>query len=168
MPWGALAVLLLVAYLLQTAVVPFLGIESLDLFLTLCLFFGLTAVVHEARLAGWLIGFVQDLGSVGPLGVHAFALGLAALALTAARTVVNFQVWWVRAVAAVLAGLIAQLFIVLHQIWWQGVALGTFGHVAGLVLLGAVVNGVLAAGLTQLPLFLNWDRRRRSVPRRRW
>ena len=103
MVWSGFAIALLLAYLLQTGVVALLGVPFVDAFLVLALLCGLVAPTHDARIAAWIAGLVQDLGSADALGIHAFTLGLTGLLLTRLRGVGNVGVWWVRGLAAFLA-----------------------------------------------------------------
>lgn len=167
MPWGAFSIIVVIALVLQTTVVHLLGIEGVDLFLALALFLGLTASTTDARLAAWCAGFVQDLASGGPVGLHALALGLATLLLTVLRNVVNLQAWWARWVAGALAGLPAQVLIVAYLHYGLGTRL-SFVWTALSVLVTSLLAGLLATLLTQLPIFLEWDRRRRRYHRARW
>ncbi|MGE0481018.1 MAG: rod shape-determining protein MreD [Phycisphaerae bacterium] len=168
MPWGAFTLVLVVVYVLQTAAVRLLELPAVDLLLAFALFCGLAAGTHDARLAGWIVGFAQDLGSGGPLGPHAVALGLACWILTALRAAVNLHLWWARLAGAFVAALAAQTLLLIHERWWQGLNDGSaFGAVLTLVAY-SLIAALVAAGLTQLPIFLAWDRRRRHYPRARW
>ncbi len=163
MPWSLYAVGLLAAFLLQTAVLPLLPLDAVDLLLTLALICGLAAPVPEARLAGWGAGFVKDLDTDGPLGLHAVLCGLAVLLLTVVRAQLNLQLWWVRWLLATAVAWPVELAARLHQ----ALTLGTSASVGGLVLgslLTAVVAGLLAALLLALP----GRAPRRRASHRRW
>ena len=166
MPWGLYWLGLAVVYLLQTAVLPHFAPEWLDLLLVLALFCGLTAPIQEARLAGWCTGFAQDIGSTGPLGLHAVALGLAVYALTHIRELVNRELWWVRWLIAFFVAFPARLLLQLHLRYFQaGSKLWSEFLIEALV--SAAVAALLAAVLPGLPrLFGRRPRRRRyTVPR---
>lgn len=167
MPWGALSILVVITLVLQTSVVRLLGVESVDLFLALAIFLGLTAAMYDARLAAWGVGFVQDLASGGPIGLHALALGGAVWLLTMLRGVVNLQLWWARWFVGVLAALPAQIFLAAYMHYALGARLSPFWTVLS-VLITSLLAALLATLLTQLPLFLEWDRRRRRYHRARW
>lgn len=168
MPWGAFTLALVVVYVLQTAAVRLLDLPAVDLLLAFALFCGLAAGTHDARLAGWLVGFAQDLGSGGPLGPHAVALGVTCWILTALRAAVNLHLWWARLLGAFFAALAGQLLLLVHERWWQGLNEGSVWTAALMLFAYSFVAALLAAGLTQLPIFLAWDRRRRHYPRARW
>lgn len=168
MPWGAFWIVLLVTFVLQSALIRVLGLESLDLLLAFALFCGLTGTLHDARLAGWLIGLAQDMGSGGPVGVHAVGLGLSGLLLTSLRQFANMQVWWARLIVALLAALPGQFFVALHERYWQQAIAGSWWSMLTSVVFISTLAALVAGLLTQLPLFLGWDRRRRHYPRPRW
>ena len=153
MPWGLFSLALLLAYVLQTAVLQhFDNLAWLDLLLALALACGLMAPIAEARLAGWITGLAQDIGTDGPLGLHALAAGLAVLALTALRELVNREVWWVRWLAALAVALPAQLLVQLHDRYLQGAAV-TWGLMVGHALetaLAAALLAALAPGVSRL------------------
>lgn len=167
MPWGALSILIVITLVLQTSVVRLLGLESVDLFLALALFLGLTAAVYDARLAAWGIGFVQDLASGGPIGLHAFALGATVWLLTALRGVVNLQAWWARWLVGALSAFPLQIFLVAYMYYTLGTRFALFWTIFS-ISITALLAALLATLLTQLPLFLEWDRRRRRYHRARW
>jgi rod shape-determining protein MreD len=161
MPWGLFSLALLLAYVLQTAVLQHFASAWLDLPLTLALVCGLMAPTAEARLAGWITGLAQDIGTDSPLGLHAFAAGLAVFALTALRELVNREVWWVRWLAALAVALPAQFLVQLHDRYVQGAAV-TWGQMAGHALETALVAALLAALAPGLLRLLK-RRRRYSV-----
>ncbi len=163
MPWSLYAVGLVAAFLLQTAVLPLLHLGAVDLLLTLALVCGLAAPVPDARLAGWGAGFVKDLDTDGPLGLHAVLCGLAVLLLTVVRAQLNLHLWWVRWLLAAAVAWPVELAARLHQHF----TLGTSATAGGLVfgsLLTAVVAGLLATLLLALPGRAG----RRAAARRRW
>jgi rod shape-determining protein MreD len=166
MLWGGFALGLAITFLLQTAVLPLLAPDWIDLLLVLALIYGLTVPPVDARLAGWCAGFAQDLGGSNPLGLHALTLGLMVLALTHVRALVNLQLGWVRWLICFAVALPAQWLVatvVVLQIgaatsWWQ-ITL----HAA----LSAGVAALLATLITGLPTMLGRRRPRRySVARR--
>lgn len=166
MRWLPFAIALLAVLLLQTTVVPFLPLPGLDLLLTLALVCGLVAPAPEARLAGWITGFAKDLDTLGPVGLHALALGLAALLLTRLRELVNLHLWWVRGFIAFVVAVPAELLVLLHQRFLQGLALGPAQIVFG-ALGHALLAALLAMLVTGLPAALGRPRRRR-FPAPRW
>lgn len=143
MPWGVLAGAVLLVYLLQTAVVGLLGWSWLDLFLMLTLLVALLAPLHDARIAGWLIGFAQDLGSTDAVGIHAFTLGLACLLLTSIRGILNLRVWWSRLLVVFLCAWPAPFLYALHLRFWAGA--DTVG--ASDIILGSAAHALLAAAI---------------------
>ena len=164
MPWGLFTLALLVTYVLQTAALARFAPEWLDLLLVLALICGLTAPAIEARLAGWLVGFAQDVGSSGPLGLHALALGLAVFALTQFREMINRELWWVRWLAGFIVAWPAQLIIALHERYWQGVST-SLAALLGQSLATALAASFLAALLLALRALLG---RRRRYSYVRW
>lgn len=158
MPWGLLALVLILTYVLQTAVVPAWALPALDLLLTLALVCGLVVSPPDARLAGWITGLAQDIGSSGPLGLHALALGLAVMGLGRLREMVNRELWWVRALIAFVVAWPAQLLVLLHARFMQDAAL-SWPALLGQSLLTAVVAALLAALLVGVPGL--WRRRQR-------
>ncbi len=166
MPWGLFTLALLIVYLVQTTLLRLLGVEPLDLFLALALVCGLTAPAPEARLAGWLTGLAQDIGSDHPIGLQALALGLAVLTLTYLRELVNQHLWWARWLIAFLAALVAQLLVRLDLRFVQHGQL-SWAQIAGGSLLTALLASLLAALLVGLPASVGRrDRRRRALPPR--
>jgi rod shape-determining protein MreD len=150
MSWGLFAVALLIVYLLQTAVLPHVAPQWLDLLLAFALLCGLTAPVADARLAGWIIGLAQDVGGDGALGVHALALGLAVLLLTRLREVVNRELWWVRWLAGLVVSWPTQFLVQLHDRYLQQANL-SWPHMLGYTLLTALAASLLAALVLRLP-----------------
>ncbi len=160
MRWGLFILVLLAAYIVQTAVLPLFAPSWFDLLLIVALVYGLTAPPVEARLAGWIIGFAQDVGSLGPLGLHALALGLATYGLTHLREAVNRELWWVRGLAALIVAWPAQLLILLHMRFLQDAALSAFQIMLGS--LTTALSGSMIAGLV-VGVPGAWRRRRRHA-----
>lgn len=156
MPWGWFAVGLVVTLLAQTTVLPFVAADWLDLFMVYALVVALAAPVPDARLAGWLIGFVQDIESVGPLGLHALALGLLCVGVTYLRGGINLQLWWGRWLIGLIVALPVQYFRQLPITFTTG----AWGHAFVQALTTALVSAFLAAVLTELPNRFSPRRRR--------
>jgi len=148
MRWGIFAGALVVTYVLQTAVIGVLGWSAVDLFLLLALLCGLLGATPDARIAGWIVGLAQDLGSLGHIGVHAVALGLAVFIVTAMRDAVNHGRWSVRMLLGFLGAFPAQLVLIGYMIVWRGE--GHPGVSWGALVLLALVTSLLAAFLAAL------------------
>ena len=166
MSWAGLAAAVVVAVLLQTTVCQMgdLPLIDVDLLLTLALVYGLVASADQARIAGWIIGFAYDLTSEGPLGIHAFALGLTALLLTLMRTGVNRNLWRVRLLVCCAAALPGQLLVPLHLRFVQGGNMGSLWQIGLSAVMVSVTAAVLAALITGFPPL---SQRQRPV-RRSW
>ena len=160
MRWTLFVILLVLVYLAQTALLPQFGIRWLDLFLVTALVCGLVAPTPDARLAAWIVGFVQDLATDGPLGLHALALGLAVLALTFVREQVNLQLWWVRWLMAFIVAYPAEILVRLVAGTGHGFVAS---QVLGWPLTTAFVGSFLASFLLALPSAFRPRRRRRSA-----
>lgn len=169
MRWGVYLLLLLLAWVLQSTLLPLLGVRWLDLLLVLALVYGLAAPVADARLAAWFTGLAQDLASSGPLGLHAFVLGLAVLGLTYVREWVNHNLWWARWLVAFSVAWPAQLVLCLHQRFLQDAPESalTWGRIISDALLVSVVAALLAAAILGLPMLVG-RRRHRRRPAPRW
>ena len=165
MPWGYFTLALVFTYVVQTAALARFAPQWLDLLLVFGLVCGLVAPLHEARLAGWIVGFAQDIRAEAPspIGLHALALGLAVLALTHLREMVNREVWWVRWVIAFVAALPAELLVLWHARVFQHANL-SWWQIIGAAVLTAAVAGWLAAVVVGLPSVLG-RRRRHSASR---
>lgn len=161
MAWGWFTLALVLTFLLQTTVAPFCLPDWLDLMVVLALVVGLTAPAGDARLAGWLVGFSQDLDSGGPLGLHALLLGLAVLGLTHLRELINLHLWWGRWLIALLVTLPLQLLLQLH-LRLPG---GDWVRIGVEALSSAAVAALLAALLVGVPGLLGRRRRRLAL---RW
>ncbi|MCK4341346.1 MAG: rod shape-determining protein MreD [Phycisphaerae bacterium] len=164
MPWGIFILALLITYLLQTTVLRLASVEPLDLLLTLALVCGLAAPVQEARLAGWFTGFAQDIGSAGPLGLHALLLGLAVLVLTRLRELVNQHLWWARWLIMFIVAFPAQVLLQLHLRFLQGAHL-SWSRMGLDALTTAMLASLLAALLLGLPAVFRGRRHRRHPAR---
>ncbi len=165
MSWALLGIALLVTYVLQTAVVNvldprLLGQPPVDLFLALALVYGLRAPRDDARIAGFLVGLAQDFSGVGPLGIHAFALGLTALLLTSNRDVFRINIWLVRLILAFIMALPAQFVLAAHVRLWLGSA-----EPAASLLLGGLLTAFAAALLAATATALPWLSAARTASR---
>jgi rod shape-determining protein MreD len=165
MRWWLFAVALLVTFVVQTTARPLVAWSWLDLLLGLALVCGLTAPTPEARLAAFFVGLAQGIGTGGPLGVHALALGLAGLLLTYLREQVNRHLWWVRWLIASAAAGPGQFLVLLHQRFLQGDA-HSWRQMAVGGLVTSVVAGLLAAVAVGLPAA--YRRRRHRHAAFRW
>jgi rod shape-determining protein MreD len=166
MPWWRFAFALLITYLIQTTLLRHIAPPAVDLLVVLALVCAWSAPPVEARLAGWITGFLQDVGSAGPLGLHALALGLMVLLLTYLREHVNREVWWVRWLVGLVAVFPLQLLVHLHQRYWQDAAV-SWSRMLAESLATAAATGLLGALVLVLPALLG-ARRRRFTPHRRW
>ena len=137
-----------------------LAVPHFDAFLVLALLCGLLAPTHDARLAAWITGLAQDLGSADALGIHAFTLGLTGLLLTWLREIGNVGVWWVRGLAAFLAAWPGQLVYLLHLHYWAGNAAASLWGLVVTATLSSLVAAILATLISALPRLLHRRRRR--------
>lgn len=165
MSWLALTIALGLTYVLQTAVVWTLGWSTVDLFLTLTLIVAFLAPRFEARLAALAIGLVQDLGSQGALGPHAFALGLTALLLTRAADIVNFDALAPRCVAAFFSAWAGQLVLWAYHIAWVG-AEASLARAAFNSLAAAAIAAALSGCPLSIPPLWRFRRRVQTAHRR--
>ena len=164
MAWGGFAIALLLAYLVQVGIAAVLPIQHFDAFLVLALLCGLVGPTHEARLAAWLTGLAQDLGSADALGIHAFTLGLSGLLLTWIREIGNVGVWWVRGLAALAAAWPGQVLYLLHLHYYSSRSDGV--SVWSLLLTAActsLVAAFLATLINALPGAMQRHRRYRAL-----
>ncbi|MBW7904249.1 MAG: rod shape-determining protein MreD [Phycisphaerae bacterium] len=154
MRWLVFGLTLIGVLVIQTSVLPVLALDGLDLFLVLAIVWSLSAPVHDARLAAWTAGLAQDLASSGPLGVFAFALGLAGLIVTILRSAVNVYAWWGRLLVAFIAAWPAALIAAAHARYWEGRGSEPLwmlpGNAAGAALLAALLTTLV----TTLPNLL--------------
>jgi len=160
MAWGLFALTLLVVYVLQTAVVGLFDLPWVDLFLVLALAYGLTVPLHDARIGAWIIGFVQDLGAADALGIHAFALGLTGLLVTALRAMVNLNLWWVRLLVAFLAAWAGVMLYRLHLHFWANAPFESWWALLASSAWTAFVAALAAAIITAYPRIITGRRRR--------
>jgi len=161
MAWSGYAIALLLAYLLQTGVTALFDLPLFDPFLILAIICGLVAPTHDARIAGWITGLAQDLGSADALGIHAFTLGLTAMLLTQMRTFGNVGVWWVAALAGFIAAWPGQFLYLLHLHYWAGGGAVGFLGLLGTATWTAAIAAVFAMLINALPWAMH--RRRRHI-----
>lgn len=149
--WWTFAFVLLAVHLLQTTLFAFVGGGLIDLYLSLALVCGLVMPVHDARLAAVMTGFAQDLGSIGPLGTNAFALGLTGLVATLLRPHFNWFAWYSRALVTLLSALPGLIVQRLHAAWIQSApGAGVWTEILQ-VLATAFIAAGIAVAITQLP-----------------
>jgi rod shape-determining protein MreD len=151
MRWTAFTIALVSVYLAQVGILWRFGVGWLDLFLAYALLVALIAPTAEARLAGWIVGLAQDLGSTGPIGIHALSLGLAAFLLTRVRELLNVQVWWPRGLALWLAGLPAAALAVVHRNAWSATGEWNIFSAIGSGVTTSLAAALLVLLLTTLP-----------------
>ncbi|MGE3182779.1 MAG: rod shape-determining protein MreD [Phycisphaerae bacterium] len=158
MKWLLFWISLAIVFLLANAVLSRWAPAYIDLFLMLTLVVALIAPVHDARLAGWLVGFAQDIGTTGPIGPFAFSLGLTAWIATMMRESFNLKLWWVRFLVAFTAGATGQLILR----GFQHYALDMFATTRdwmGSAFSAAAVAGLVAATVTATVAFRRRGRR---------
>ena len=153
MSWVGLLAAVIVTLLMQTTVCRMgdLPLIALDLMLVLALVYGLLAPVHDARLAGWIIGLATDLMTDGPIGIYALALGLTALLATQLRETMNRRLWWVRLLIGLLAAVPGQVLVVLHLRFIQGAQGGAWGEMLWSAVVLSAAAALVAALITSLP-----------------
>ena len=165
MRWGSFALVLAATYLLQVAVLFVLGWSWLDPFLILALVCALMAPTHEARLAGWITGLVQDLGSIDPLGLHAFTLGLAVWIVTKLREELNVHVIWPRLLVLLFGSFPALLVYWLHRAFWSGGGETSWWSMISQSFTTAAGASVIVLLITIAPWFARRGRRMRPTRR---
>lgn len=162
MRWGWYALLLVVALILQTTLVPVLTGGWLDLFLVIALWVGLRADPLDARLAAFAAGLAQSLETAGPFGAHAFALGLTGWLLTLMIDSLNVRAWLPRFVATSLAAAAGQIVLRLYQRAYLEFQFESFGS----LLANALIPALVAAGLVSTAtILLDRSRRKRRAGR---
>lgn len=145
MRWGAFFVTLLVTLIVQRSLVWVLGggFAAIDLFLTLAVLCGLCAPTHDARIACWLIGLVQDLGTdPAALGANALALGLFAVFITVLRDWVQTRDWWMRWAISFVTAWPSQIAVATYERAWIGHGINSLGS---LLLWTAVASSIASA-----------------------
>ena len=162
MPWGGLALAVVLAYLVQASVAWLLGPSRFDPFLVLTLGVALLRPTHDARISGWLIGLAQDLGSANPLGVHAFTLGLTALFVTQLRRGLNANVWWSRGLILLASAWVAQVVLRVFLRLRLGNEEPVFSLLWQASVVACIATGLVMAFLT-LPWVAAWRRRMRRT-----
>lgn len=92
MRWIAFAILVYCVTVVQTAVAPFMAVNTIrpDLMVIVAVYYALTASKYDAMLACWIIGLVIDLTgasytSGGNVGLYAFSFGLIAMIIVKVR-----------------------------------------------------------------------------------
>lgn len=142
--WAEFASGVVAALLAQTCVAWFAPAPWLDFFLVLALVLGFRGAAADARIAGWLVGLVQDLGSRDPLGIHALSLGLAVYLLTRLREFSPVEPFAGRFVLMLLSALSAQIVYVAHAWFWSTRP----GETLAELVFGAIASALAAALLS--------------------
>ncbi len=121
MRWIAFTILLYIVTVLQTAVVPYLGVHHTrpDLLVILAVYYALTARSQDALLAAWFIGLAADLTGLGlvrhgGIGLHAFTMGLIAILIVNTRDFTFRDSVVTRLVYTLLAAFAQSLLVGLH------------------------------------------------------
>jgi cell shape-determining protein MreD len=161
MAWGAFSIVLLLVFLVQTGVVAVLGDSCFDAFLMLALLCGLLLRTHDARIAAWIVGLAEDLGSADALGIHAFTLGLTALLLTYLREIANVNLWWARGLATFLAAWPGQVLYLIHLYYWAGSGSEPFWSLVWSATLTSLLAAAVATPIAGLPGLMQRRRQRR-------
>lgn len=148
MKWISFAILAGVAIVLQTAVTPFIEIQSIrpDLMFILAVHYALWGPWPEAAIAGWLLGLLADMQSLDRIGIHAFCFGLAAWAILRIRQVVFRDHAATQIVITLIFTVLVQLIVELYRRW------GTTGPSTSLVW-PALLTGAYTAACTP---YLHW------------
>lgn len=163
MQWGALCLAIVATYVLQAGMLWMFGLTWFDPFLLLTLLLGLLTAAPQARLAGWVVGLAQDLGSQDVLGIHAFTLGLTALLATQLRRVFNVNVWWARVVVLLLAAWPPQVLYLLHLNYWVSQRTLSLGVIVERAAWLSVATAAVTMFVLTLPWVVAWRRRRRAM-----
>ncbi|QDV91492.1 rod shape-determining protein MreD [Phycisphaerae bacterium RAS2] len=124
MRWIPFAILLYLTAVLQSTLAPFLAVHSIrpDFLVIVAVHYALAARATDALIACWIIGFVTDLttlsiGEYGNVGIHAFAFGLAALAIVALREITFRESVITQIVCTFLARVVVAGVTGLHLLW---------------------------------------------------
>ncbi len=149
MRWGWFALALLLTFLVQTSFAH-VWLQSLDLLAAFALVCGFLLPAEDACLAGWITGFVYDLGGSGAVGPHALAFGLAVLPLVRLRELINRELWWVRWLAGFVVLFPAEFLLSLYARFMPQPGLGEGQRIAWWQLVSepfatAVIGGLVAA-----------------------
>lgn len=152
MRWALFAAGLLVIYVVTRGVwFRFPLLAPVDLFLTYALVCALFARAPDAGLAGWIVGLAQDLGSEGPVGIHAVSLGLAGVIVASLRETFNVRVWWPRWLTLFGAAAPAAVLVGLYRHFWRsGGELGLAAVLGGALWI-ALIAATLALLVTAVP-----------------
>lgn len=154
MRWGAFAAALLFTLLLQKTVLWVFHASAIDLFLTLAVLCALCAPAYDARIACWLIGLVQDLGTdPAALGSNALALGICGLMITILRDWVQTRDWRVRLAISLLCAWPAQIAVVLYDRFWIGHGTSSLVNLVGWAALSSLIASALAVFVAAQPWF---------------
>lgn len=170
MRWGAFAAALLAVCVIQTTVLALAGaaLRALDLFLALAILCGLCAGSREAPVAAWVVGLVQDLVSIDPLGSHAVGLAVGVFVVVFLRDWAFADALLVQAVIAALGAISAAIIVdvlrVLSFSLWKS---ADHGAAFAIPWLSCIVSSLLAVLIVRSA---SWFSKRRFLrpPRSDW
>ncbi|MBI5864335.1 MAG: hypothetical protein HZB38_07495 [Planctomycetes bacterium] len=166
MNWGTFAAALVVTLVAQKSLVWTFGWSAVDLLLVLALLCGLNAPAADARIAGWLCGFAQDLaGQPEAIGVQSLSLGLTVMLLVWMREAAPARVWWLRPLPCLVAAWIGQIVYLLLLKFGLGVGFLTAWNVLSNSFLIAAIATLLALVGMTVPAAMRRNRRRTAY---RW
>ncbi len=157
MNWFAFGAVAVVAWVLQTTVVPRVSIGGMDadFLLAIAVFFGLYAKRREAVVAGWFIGFGADLMSLERLGLFSLLYCLAALAANSVREVVFLKRTSTHFFVTLCAAVAVNGALVVYRVTTYPAAYGGISFALWTALLSStytaawavLLDGVLACGV---------------------
>lgn len=172
MRWGTFGAALLLVLVAQKTLLWNWGLASgqplsINLFLALALLLALNAPAADARVACWVCGFVQDLGSLPePVGIHSFTLGLTGLLLVGLRESGAGRTLPIRWTAALGSAWAGQFVYLLHLQLWLAQGSGTAWTLLSGSFSIAFWSTLIALAGAAAPAII-W-RRRGARPARRW
>ena len=155
MRWFSFAILAVIALVLQTTVVPRMEIQLIrpDLVFILAVHYALWGPWPDAAIAAWILGFIASLQSADPVGIQAFAFGLAAWCILRIRQVLFRDHAMTQLLLTLCFMFAIQLIIGLYRRWAMAPAEGGFVWPA---LMTAVYTGACAPYLHWVLIRLSW------------
>ncbi len=149
MRWVSFAILIYIAVVLQAAAVPFISVNSIrpDLMVMIAVYYALSARTYDALIACWCIGLAIDLTSLsyqdaGNVGLHAFSLGLIALAIIGIRGFTFRDSPLTQLLCAFAAKFVLDFLVGLHMMFVTG-SWNLVGEITTIGIYAAVYTAVL-------------------------